>query len=394
MNTYDFTFSSTMTNNAALWNITFDMKKYINLIQNIKFDDMKYPVFYNTKCYPWTGKVDKSGRYAKFGCIGAHRLMKILTSVVPQDLTLPKNPCPCGETNKNGNVKKYGSCCRSQVRHMCKTITGENHYGLCVNPLHLQLGIPQENQNDIRQHGTGKGGVYKGQNAPQTNLTDNQVREVWKEIQKMKENKITLKEIAIKHGFSNSCVKDIKRGKAWNHITGLSKDKYNKRRIEIDEVRHQEKMITKKRMREDEKSNIQPAKKTQKLTSDNVRDILKELKQNIKPRVLANKYKVSQTTIRDIKSGRTHSAISKIHINVSEMNNDNNEDDNDDNSDGDVDEEDEDDEEEDDNDDNSDGDVMMIIVMETLMKKMKTMKKKTIMMIIVMETLMKMMIKI
>lgn len=241
-------------------NMTEDkFNSFLSLIDGI---DMKDATFHKHKCYLWKGpssKKKKGSNHAHVKGFGekGHRLMGIMVYDIPKDLVKPKQPCPCGETNKFGKVKTYMKCCRTLVRHVCKEINGEDHDGLCLNPLHLRLGTTEENQHDIRVHNTGRGGVFLGEKSYQAKMTDVKAAQVWEEI-KLKNHK-ELKEIAKKFEISYSCVKVMSCGKSWNHITKLPKYS-NEKRKQRDELKYQKKMQTKKNAHD-----IHP-NKVQKLT--------------------------------------------------------------------------------------------------------------------------------
>jgi hypothetical protein len=216
------------------------------LMKNRQIFDNCLMTFDSDTCCLWKGSVrPKNQKGVQHGIfpiegqtIAPHRLMYIICFGLPIDITDPKNLCPCGAQGRKKLPKTYGSCCRQMVLHKCKEITGKDHDGACVNPLHLKLGTAAENQHDIRVHSTGKGGVKPGETAYQAKMTDNVAKEIRNAIQ---EKNTTLKEVAIRFGVSYNMVKDMSSGKSWNSISGLTKKKeYNKKRIDRAETIYQE----------------------------------------------------------------------------------------------------------------------------------------------------------
>lgn len=325
-------FSEDLIKHTQDWKIDFNEKIFENFLNNIEGIDVKNPVFYENKCNLWTGAKQhktenfKGGNHGYFNLkinskdfktFGAHRLMYILAYGIPEDMASPRDPCPCGEQNTKailkGSIKTYGSCCRKVVRHNCKEISGEDYDGQCVNPLHLKLGTQSENQHDIRKHGTGKGGVFKGETAYQAKYSDEQMKELWKDIQLREEqlqsreekedtSTITLLELTKKHNMTYNTVKDMKNGRSWNHITGIVKTKNEKRK-----ERETKKFNVKQAQKREEDTSNMPQPKKPKLTDKNAFEIRDEYKKDnkVNTHVLAEKYNVSETTIRDVIKGKT-----------------------------------------------------------------------------------------
>ena len=255
-----FSLSAEMVARANLWGINLTPEIFKNFITKIDGLDEKVPVFEHYRCYLWTaahrtGPSVKGNCHGTFNCgdgelINAHRLSYILAYGIPSDAVNRTDPCPCGEKNKDGTSKRYQSCCRSQILHMCTTITGQDHDGQCVNPLHMKLGFALENQEHIRRDGTGRGGVSVGENSSHTSLTNNKVRQVWVAICQNKllpkEDRETYKTLADLLSVSEGLVKDMAGGKRWNVITGLDKTRHNRKRIARDQKKTQQKIAAKR----------------------------------------------------------------------------------------------------------------------------------------------------
>lgn len=313
MSTYTFAPDVFTLRNAQNWGIDISKKRITSFLSKIDGIDVDNPTFEENKCYVWNAagsnyskKGSKHGVFrinkgqGRDSLLASSRVMYILTYGIPTDIVDRMAACPCGKKGRDGTAKSYGSCCRPMVLHKCKDITGKDHDGKCMNPLHLYLGIAAENQHDIRHHGTGKGGIFKGETAYQAKMTNDQARAVWADIQGKTD---TLKNIALKHGVSYSTVKDMNRGKAWNDITGKDKSKFNKQRIKRDEEKYQE---SKKRKRDDE--DQQPAKK-RKLTADDVKAIYTELKNGGKRTDVAKKFNIPRSRVVDIHLKKTWKLI-------------------------------------------------------------------------------------
>ena len=91
------------------------------------------------------------------------------------------------------------------VMHICDNPS-------CCNPKHLKLGTIYENNKDRHEKNRSKGKAHKGENSPMSKLTSNDVLEIFKSEEK-------LKEIAKKFGITFQTVSDIQNGKSWNWLT-------------------------------------------------------------------------------------------------------------------------------------------------------------------------------
>lgn len=255
-----FSLSAEMVARANLWGINLTPDVFKNFITKIDGLDEKVPVFEHARCHLWTaahrtGPTVKGNCHGTFNCgdgelITAHRFSYILAYGIPSDAVHRNDPCPCGEKNKDGTPKRYQSCCRAQILHMCTTITGEDHNGQCVNPLHMKLGFALENQEHIRRDGTGRGGVFRGETAYQSTLTDEKAALIWNAIcetkTQSKKNRKSFDVLALQFGCTVNVLKDMSRGKTWNHITGLDKSIHNKKRIDRDQKKTLQKIAAKR----------------------------------------------------------------------------------------------------------------------------------------------------
>lgn len=91
----------------------------------------------------------------------------------------------------------------------------------CCNPDHLFLGTPADNCADKMRKGRWKQGAKnprRGSDAPQSKLTEAQVREIFLATGPQKQ-------IAARYGIVQQTVSDIKLGRRWRHLerdNGLS----------------------------------------------------------------------------------------------------------------------------------------------------------------------------
>jgi hypothetical protein len=327
-------FGDEMVQNAHNHHITLTEEVYQNFFSKIEEIDADDPSFVQNKCYLWTGAKrqtaqQKGNQHGQFNCgnqktVLAHRFMHILTGELKYDDGDRDAPCPCH------SGKKYGYCCRPQVNHKCKEITGEDHNGACVNPFHLALGTAAENQHDIRIHGTAKGGYAPGAAAHQATMSDEKAAEVWADIQG---KEITLKAVAAKHGISENIVKDMSRGKTWNIITGLPKEKFNNQRKTRDENKYQA-TLNRKRKEPDTsvigvsdgvhdvavntasvlniENGLPPPKTRRKMTDETALSILtkgknlNEMTLNKACNLLGKEFNVHPASVRDLLTGKTY----------------------------------------------------------------------------------------
>jgi len=193
---------------AMLWNI--EPQRLFDYLRKIADIDLSHPTFQKNKCYLWTGavrdEIQKGSQHGVFKInenqnMHAHRIMYILVYGIPVDIVGMTEPCPCGAISSRTKQRKiYKSCCRPEVRHICKDITGCDFDGRCVNPLHMLIGTREENQHDIHRHDTDAGGVFPGETHPNTKLKNEIVVRIWED---MKAQKLTLKDIAKKFNVSS-----------------------------------------------------------------------------------------------------------------------------------------------------------------------------------------------
>lgn len=312
--TLTLSFNDDMVKRCQERGIVLTKDLFDKVIEQIDGFDQKTLTFVKDKCYKWTGSQNNYNNYVQATIyIGkmeyAYRLLYIMTKGIPGDTTDHNDNCPCGEKNKKGERKRYGSCCKLMMRHHCASITGGNLKGLCVNPLHLSLGTSEENQRDIRVHGTGKGGLFLGEQHYEATMTDEKAREVWADIQ---EGKLSLRDVSNKHRISYNAVKDMNRGKSWKHITGIDGSKFKNQRVDREEIRYKDKINKRKNIDIPEKTEVK-IKKSQKLTDEIAQQIIKESKSK-EPKLvkkLTEKYNVGETTIRDLLKGRTFKHLNR-----------------------------------------------------------------------------------
>jgi len=198
-------------------------KSFLDKVDGI---DTKDPVFVSNQCNIWTGATYETngymrGKYNPGTPIDAHRYMFLLTYGIPKSDTPNDSPCPCG------SGKIFKQCCKIVIRHRCIQFTGENNQGVCVNPLHLCIGDTLANMHDIREDGTGRGKISRGDNHPNAKITEEKACYIWADIHEYNRSTkiMTLAEIAIKHEVGTDIVKDISCGRTWNEVTGLSNEK-------------------------------------------------------------------------------------------------------------------------------------------------------------------------
>lgn len=80
----------------------------------------------------------------------------------------------------------------------------------CVNPNHLFLGTPKQNQQDMKR----KRRSTIGNTNPQAKLTEDDVAT----IRKLHRNGLMQKDIAEKFAVTRSCICVILKGKTWKHV--------------------------------------------------------------------------------------------------------------------------------------------------------------------------------
>jgi hypothetical protein len=145
------------------------------------------------ECWLWRGAINKNGYgviglgRAGSGNITVHRAAYIITfGGIPKDMFVCHN-CPNGDTR---------SCC---------------------NPKHLFLGTPQDNMNDMIKKGRAL--HPKGSELPFSKLSESDVVEIFQQLKQGQAEQ----SIATERNVSVGCIRSIKKGKAWRHVTGLSR---------------------------------------------------------------------------------------------------------------------------------------------------------------------------
>lgn len=193
-----------------------DAKKFLQMLRHIDGFDPVALVFEPNKCYAWLGAHNASTGHGLMR-IGdqtrlVHRVIYNITYGIPGDEGDLNAPCPCGQ------ARRYQSCCRPTVRHLCEIRSdAPGPSGSCCNPLHMALGTQSDNQRDIHVQKKGRGGVMPGESHPHAKMTDEKALAVWQDIKAGMTGKAT----AAKHGITTGMVKDMSRGRTWNHVTGI-----------------------------------------------------------------------------------------------------------------------------------------------------------------------------
>lgn len=83
----------------------------------------------------------------------------------------------------------------------------------CVNPSHLFLGTCAENLADMAR----KGRASRGEDRPTSKLSEGQVREV-RRTYASKPSRLTICELAARHGVSRTLIQRIVTNRAWKHL--------------------------------------------------------------------------------------------------------------------------------------------------------------------------------
>jgi len=83
----------------------------------------------------------------------------------------------------------------------------------CVNPIHLYVGTPQDNMNDMVI--ASRQARPNGENNPKAKLTEIQVMEI---IRLLKTNNMTHKEISDRFHVTPENILHISKGQTWKHI--------------------------------------------------------------------------------------------------------------------------------------------------------------------------------
>lgn len=149
------------------------------------------------------------------------------------------------------------------VLHNCPN--GDNRE--CCNPDHLFLGTHTDNMHDMIKKG--RSNFLKGDDCPWKKINSNIVLDVLDCLKKG----ISTTEISKKHNITIDYISDIKRGHRWGHIG------------------NRDGLI------------VKPGKII--LNEEKVKIIKERLNNGERVRYIAKEYKVSETTISDIKHNRT-----------------------------------------------------------------------------------------
>src|ERR1700761_3213143 len=78
----------------------------------------------------------------------------------------------------------------------------------CVRPSHLFLGSAADNSNDMLKKGRDRNKVFPGQANGSAKLT-------WAQVKKIRERKLTYKQITERYGIKHSQIHNILSGKCW-----------------------------------------------------------------------------------------------------------------------------------------------------------------------------------
>lgn len=135
------------------------------------------------ECWEWQAyrKPEGYGRFWLDGCTRyAHRVAWLLTYG-----PIPKKMCIC---------------------HRCDNEP-------CCNPAHLFLGAYADNNTDRNQKG--RSASEKGEDNPQSKITEEQVQAIRKEYAT---GRITQEKIACHYGLTQGCISLLVRRKRWNHV--------------------------------------------------------------------------------------------------------------------------------------------------------------------------------
>lgn len=148
------------------------------LLQNIEEDEY-------SGCWNWIGNMFQGG-YGQF----KHRKFLGKTTGI--------NASRASWLIHNGPLDSY-----LFVLHKC-----DNRR--CVNPSHLYVGTQKDNMKDC----TVKQRINKGEDRPQSKLTEENVRE----IKDLKIRQFSYREIAKKYNVTPNAVVSIVRGITWSHV--------------------------------------------------------------------------------------------------------------------------------------------------------------------------------
>lgn len=136
-------------------------------------------------CWLWIGSTDKAG----YGHLNLGDLPRLAHRAV---LILDGRPIPKGAV----------------VCHRCDVPR-------CVRPSHLFVGTMADNQSDMAR----KGRAARGTRHPAARLREEDARQALA----LRQNGLTISDIASRFGVSRTAISDLLSGKSWGHATGITR---------------------------------------------------------------------------------------------------------------------------------------------------------------------------
>ena len=91
-----------------------------------------------------------------------------------------------------------------KIRHTCDR-------PICVHPAHLIPGTQADNMRDMAQRGRGRNNPPKGENSPNSKLTDDDVREI-------RASELSGRAMALKHGVHPATISRIRLRQSWSWL--------------------------------------------------------------------------------------------------------------------------------------------------------------------------------